>query len=481
MAEGKDLFPFNPEPPKKRKVPAGPSGPKKGAAGPGPGGQCREVAKAWLPAPSGKAGGAIPPPASIRQPVSHSDKTMLESQSAFPGVPSVGNLGVSVPQRREQAASIVSGLAASRARAEDPLSKPSEQLTEDDFAALREMANAFREECARDPENVDMRWRMFRIQRLLGLYEEAKLTLCHIVRLEPNNIQARAALARMCTAEEVQGFKLPGPIRPFYSNLPGLFTYPFTKGGAFVIVGGCIVFSVLQLAIFGSMLLGPVGISAGAVLAALFYGYILSFYFRIMKTSAAGQDYPPDWPDFSLGAMLDVYVKVLVLALICLAPLGAWLALFVFALSPLLGSVAGSWIAAFGAVPFLLFALYYGVMGTVNLCAHGSWESMYRVPAVIRSYLPVLPELACVTLLVTVISGALTFAFGSAYAVLSLCLGGTVMAFEQIDIGLMTGMFISGALALLFLALFCFFYTAMVIFRLLGLFYRQVERRIAWD
>ncbi|MCX7804318.1 MAG: DUF4013 domain-containing protein [Planctomycetota bacterium] len=484
MAEGKDLFPFSPEPSKRRKIPGGPSGGDSGAVPEDRHREAQEASKTVSPTSPGVPGGGTPPRAAPGPPASCSDRTVLAPQTASLGgaVPlPVGHIGASAARSRERAASIVSDLVASRAHAGDPLSKPREKLVEEDIAALRGMAEAFREECGRDPENVDMRWRMFRVQRLLGLEEDAKATLCHIVRLEPNNVHARAALARMCSAGETQGFRLPAPIQPFYSNMPGLFAYPFARGGAFAIVGGCLVFSILQLAIFGSMLLGPVGIFSGAALGVFFYGYILGFYFRIMKTSAAGQDHPPDWPDFDLGAMLDVSAKVLVLMLISLAPLGAWLAFSIFVLLPMLGPVAGSWIEALGTVPCLLFSLYYGVMGIVNLGAHGSWESICRIPAVIRSYMPVLPELACLTLLGGAISGILAFVFGTAYAVLSLCLGGTVMALRQIDIGIMTGMFIGGALILLFLALFCFFYTAMVIFRLLGLFYRQVERRLVWS
>jgi len=478
MPESRDLFPFNSEPPKKRKPAQGPD-----KAGNATGSPAAKYVGRGNTAPSERrenptAPQTIQPASPSKAPVLSSENTLLESPSSVQSENRHKPAPQGTMRHREKAASIISEMAVSKARGEDLLAKPVENLTSADRARLSDTLQAFREERTRDPDNVDLLWRMFQVQRALGMESEARLTLCDIIRLEPHNEHARRALARMCSAEEIAEFRLPVPPRPFYSDPADFFLYPFAKGGVFTIVGGCIVFSFLQLIIMGSMLLGPIGIACGSILGALFYGYILSFYYKIVKTSAEGQDYPPDWPDFAPLEMLETFAKTVALAAICLAPSAVWIALCRFAVAPF-SETAATWMTAVGLVPCMLFAIYYGVVGLVGLSVFKSWEYVYHIPNAIRSALRTLPELALVSLMACIISGTLVLIFGAAYVILALCLGGTISVLWKIDTAIMTGVAIAGALALLFLFFFSFFYTAMVVSRVFGLFYRQVERKFA--
>jgi len=80
-------------------------------------------------------------------------------------------------------------------------------------------------------------------------------------------------------------------VKPFFELLPDAFPYPFKGKGKIMLIAGAIFFWLLELiasvSLFGLAIMFFVG------------GYLVSSMFRIIGSSANGDEELPDWPDFS--------------------------------------------------------------------------------------------------------------------------------------------------------------------------------------
>ncbi|MEW5876112.1 MAG: DUF4013 domain-containing protein, partial [Candidatus Zixiibacteriota bacterium] len=103
--------------------------------------------------------------------------------------------------------------------------------------------------------------------------------------------------------------------RTFFQELPGIFKYPFGKGGVLLLTFGTIVFSVVdalaQLRTFHTLFLS---------LAAS--GYFLAYMQSIIMSSAKGEDDLPEWPEFGdwWSDIIRPFFMVVFTAGICFAP-----------------------------------------------------------------------------------------------------------------------------------------------------------------
>ena len=80
--------------------------------------------------------------------------------------------------------------------------------------------------------------------------------------------------------------------KPFAKQIGGALTYPFKSDGIILLAAGTIFYAVVTyLAAHAAM--------AGLLLTIFGTGYLISYYQRILQSSAIGENEMPDWPDFT--------------------------------------------------------------------------------------------------------------------------------------------------------------------------------------
>jgi hypothetical protein len=80
--------------------------------------------------------------------------------------------------------------------------------------------------------------------------------------------------------------------KPFAKQIGGAFTYPFKSDGIILLVAGTIFYAVVSYLAAHAMM-------AGLLLMIFGTGYLISYYQRILQSSAIGENEMPDWPDFT--------------------------------------------------------------------------------------------------------------------------------------------------------------------------------------
>ena len=85
----------------------------------------------------------------------------------------------------------------------------------------------------------------------------------------------------------------------FFRRLPGVFAYPFTKGGVMLLVGGTILFWLLDLAKSVVGFAGLLGLVAAIILFVFSSGYLFAYMQRLLVTSCQGEENLPGWPEFT--------------------------------------------------------------------------------------------------------------------------------------------------------------------------------------
>jgi hypothetical protein len=85
----------------------------------------------------------------------------------------------------------------------------------------------------------------------------------------------------------------------FFQRLPGVFAYPFARGGVMLLVGGTVLFGLMGLAGRVARYAGPFGLGSALILFVFCVGYLFAFMQRIVLTSAQGEDTLPSWPEFT--------------------------------------------------------------------------------------------------------------------------------------------------------------------------------------
>jgi hypothetical protein len=232
---------------------------------------------------------------------------------------------------------------------------------------------------------------------------------------------------------------------PFWSDLPGLFAYPFRGDGLVRNLISAVFFAILFAILSRFPGLGPGGLILGATLAASVCGYVLSYFLSITRKTTEGEAEPPEWPDFrSFPEMAGEFASLFFL---CLLPLAVPVAIAAWA-----GARVGG-PAAFAA-PLLasLPGLFYVPMSVLVYAITGSAREAFN------------PILVCASigkcigpyLLVT------PFVYGILLLFFAASLASAFVPFSGI------------------LFYFLVFYLFMVLFRLLGLFYLQCQVRLGW-
>lgn len=232
---------------------------------------------------------------------------------------------------------------------------------------------------------------------------------------------------------------------PFWSDLPGLFGYPFREGGIWTLLISAVLFAVLFGITNGARYFGFGGLILVALLSACLYGYIGAYFLHVAQRSANKEPDPPPWQDFSsfvenvreFARIFSIFFFPLILPLATYALIGYF--------SP--GGV-NPWILLVMALP----GLFYVPMGLLTLAVTGNLGNALN-PFFIFHSISRAPGAYSVVV----------FAFYLIYGLFAL--------FQFV------------ASFLPFSSVFFFaleFYFLMVIFRMLGLFYLQCQGRLGW-
>lgn len=236
--------------------------------------------------------------------------------------------------------------------------------------------------------------------------------------------------------------------KSIYAMLPGAFAYPVKGLGWAVIVAGAVcfwvLFSLLALPVFGcfgifKLLLG-IGIG----------GYLCAYMIKIIGSSAAGREEPPDWPDLTgfWDDILRPLLLVVTTALFSFLPLIARVVAFEWSAGDDVSCPRDGvyWIC-------LVWGLLYLPMGLIAVALFDSFTALNPL-LVVRGILKTLPAYlvaAGIFLLCYVVSGWLQELISAAVPVV--------------------GSLIAGVVALYFL---------MVEMHVLGLIYCTHAKRLGW-
>ncbi|MEW6305223.1 MAG: FHA domain-containing RING-H2 finger protein [Verrucomicrobiota bacterium] len=93
--------------------------------------------------------------------------------------------------------------------------------------------------------------------------------------------------------------------RDFFANLKEAYRYPFKGDGPILLVGGAFFFAAITLIIKWALTMVPwiIALVAGVILGLFLFifmvGYISAYMWQMVLTSAQGDEFLPDWPDFS--------------------------------------------------------------------------------------------------------------------------------------------------------------------------------------
>ena len=103
--------------------------------------------------------------------------------------------------------------------------------------------------------------------------------------------------------------------KSFVSQISGAFAYPFKADGVILLVAGTVFYVVLGFVAAHAAIVGLAVMLFGT-------GYLVSYYQRILLTSATGEAKMPDWPDFTnLGDLVLPVLQFIGTALFSFGPL----------------------------------------------------------------------------------------------------------------------------------------------------------------
>lgn len=213
------------------------------------------------------------------------------------------------------------------------------------------------------PNDPMLRARAGELALAMGRREEAIANFVLAIRVDPSLTHLRTTLDRLCSPEELALFRVPRPVKPFWNDLGGVFGYPLKGNGLGILIGGSIFITAAAILehMWGILVLG----------ATIFlWGYLSSYYAKVVRTSALGEASPPDWPDIShptdlvaswfrwnlgwIAAFLPAACVVAMIAWELLPPIGwglaamaALMGVFLYPMMALVTSLYGTGFAAF--------------------------------------------------------------------------------------------------------------------------------------
>jgi hypothetical protein len=125
---------------------------------------------------------------------------------------------------------------------------------------------------------------------------------------------AKEVAAHLTSDALEEMFEEEAPPASFFQQLTGIFTYPITGNGKFLLIGGAIMFVIADF-----MSIVPF---VGLIVGLIVFGYMCAYMMKIVASSAQGKCEVPDWPDFSdyWDDIISPAFEVGGTALICFAP-----------------------------------------------------------------------------------------------------------------------------------------------------------------
>jgi hypothetical protein len=149
------------------------------------------------------------------------------------------------------------------------------------------------------------------------LCPQCEAILCELCVTRRNEHDALRKFCRTCDVEcspiTIRSAASTAP-KTFASQITGALAYPFKADGVMLLVAGTIFYVVLGFVAARAAIVG---------LAVMFFGtgYLVSYYQRILLTSATGEAKMPDWPDFTnLGDFVSPVLQFIGTALFAFGP-----------------------------------------------------------------------------------------------------------------------------------------------------------------
>ena len=340
---------------------------------------------------------------------------------------------------------------------------------------LAKRLRAFREEVNIDPKNMDLLWRYSDALVEGRQIEEAKGVYMRILKLDPGASLARSRLREICTPKGFQELKLPPPIVIFWRDYTGLIRYPFSGDGVYILGLGTAFGALFSLLLSLALALGPaamMGTVVFSLVSMILWGYFLTYYFAVVKSTAGGAQDPPNWPEFSLSDCIFNVLRICFLGVYWFIPV--ILLAFIFGtiltfVPQIVGVLAVIGTAMTCAVVFVIWV----PMAYLALAMYGNIGVLTDPRFVFSAIAKVLADyvIACFSLAAFwVASSALSAAFFFAVQLIVLFIWWGSP--EKIwAISLVVTSFLSSFLSL---------YSMMVSSRLLGLLFRQGQARLDW-
>ncbi len=277
-------------------------------------------------------------------------------------------------------------------------------------------------------------------------YERWKAQKIEEDKERAHKIKIAEDIARHTPRSEIHElFKEKAPSKPFMEYLPGIFSYPLTGTGKFILIIGALFFGILSW-LAHILVIVPIYGWLFALFVGVFIGGMLSSYvMKIINRTANGDNEPPDWPEVSepWADIVNPFFQVLGVIVICFFP-----SLFFFFMFVKHG---------YGLVPifWLLFlpGLLYLPMSLIAMSMFQTLTSLNPF-LILRSIIKIPLDyfIACIVLLLIV---------------------GLRIITDKIFVG--TIPFLGGLLAYLL-----FLYFLMLEARILGLIYYSNKNKLNW-
>ena len=128
--------------------------------------------------------------------------------------------------------------------------------------------------------------------------------------------------ARECDRLETAPLLVEEGEVPFRSLIPGAFKYPLRGDGLILLVTGTIFFLLVDGATYIVKYAMFYGFTALIILTVLSGGYMAAYFWRILASTAMGEDKMPDWPDITdvVSDVVSPFFRFVALCLVCFCP-----------------------------------------------------------------------------------------------------------------------------------------------------------------
>lgn len=240
-------------------------------------------------------------------------------------------------------------------------------------------------------------------------------------------------------------FEEKAPSKPFIEQLSGIFSYPLTGGGKYILITGTLFFGILSW-LADIFIIVPIYGWIFAIMVGIFIGGILSSYvMKIITYTADGDNESPDWPEISdpWGDILSPFFKIFWTIVICFAPSLVYFFIIV---------KSGHGIAPLFWILFLLGLLYLpmSLIAMSMLNTLRSLNPFLIIPSIIK--IPLDYIIACAVLLLIV------------------------------GLRIVTDKVVAGSIPFVgsILAYLLFLYFLMIEARILGLIYNANKNKLNW-